>query len=81
MKIMSARPTFYWLACIALAAMAAQGADAVVANEAAGFVLQQGEANALMPVPEPGRALLLFAGMMAMAFTYRRVWLNWKRGS
>lgn len=33
-----------------------------------------------LPVPEPGRAVLLFAGIMAMAFTYRRVWLNWKRG-
>lgn len=78
---MSARPTFYWLACIALAAMAAQAANAVAANEAAGFALTQGDANTLMPVPEPGRALLLFAGMMAMAFTYRRVWLNWKRGN
>lgn len=78
---MSARPTIYWIACIALAAVAAQEADAVVANEAAAVVLPQGDASMLMPVPEPGRALLLFAGMMAMAFTYRRVWLNWKRGS
>lgn len=53
----------------------------MVAHETAGFVLPQGDANTLMPVPEPGRALLLFAGMMAMAFTYRRVWLNWKRGN
>lgn len=78
---MSARPTFYWLACIALAAIAAQGADPVGAEGAAGFVLPQVDANMLMPVPEPGRALLLFAGMMAMAFTYRKVWLNWKRGN
>lgn len=78
---MSARPTFYWLACIAMAAIAAHAADPVAANEAVGFVLPPADSNVLMPVPEPGRALLLFAGMMAMAFTYRRVWLNWKRGS
>ncbi|MGV3658886.1 MAG: PEP-CTERM sorting domain-containing protein [Prosthecobacter sp.] len=78
---MSARPTIYWLACIVLAAIAAQAADPAVAVEgAASFVLPQTDPNILQPVPEPGRALLLFAGMMAMAFTYRRVWLNWKRG-
>ncbi|HEY1051563.1 MAG TPA: PEP-CTERM sorting domain-containing protein [Prosthecobacter sp.] len=78
---MSARPTIYWLACIALAAIAAKAADPVVGEEAAGFALPQVDANMVVAVPEPGRALLLFAGMMAMAFTYRKVWLNWKRGA
>jgi hypothetical protein len=35
-------------------------------------------ASHILPVPEPGRVMMLFAGMMAMAFTYRRAWLNWK---
>jgi len=39
------------------------------------------DASAIHVVPEPGRAMLLFAGIMAMAFTYRRAWLSWKRGA
>jgi hypothetical protein len=39
-----------------------------------------GDFSSVQPVPEPSRALLLFAGIMAMAFTYRRAWLSWKRG-
>lgn len=78
---MSARPTFYWLACITLAAIAAQAADPMVMDEAARLVIPQADQNLMQQVPEPGRALLLFAGIMAMAFTYRKVWLNWKRGS
>jgi hypothetical protein len=35
----------------------------------------------ILAVPEPSRALLLFIGVMAMAFTYRQAWLNWKRGA
>jgi hypothetical protein len=37
------------------------------------------DASNVLPVPEPSRAFLLFAGIMAMAFTYRRAWLGWKR--
>lgn len=78
---MSARPTIYWLACIVLAAMAVQAADPIVVSGGTGFVLPQADPNVVVAVPEPGRALLLFAGIMAMAFTYRKVWLNWKRGA
>lgn len=77
---MSARLTLYWLACSVFAAMAVQAAEPTMVDPAL-FVLPQAEASLVLPVPEPGRALLLFAGIMAMAFTYRRVWVNWKRGS
>ncbi len=78
---MSARPTIYWIACSALAAIAAQAADPVAGRTVMEIALPQTDPSAVVAVPEPGRALLLFAGVMAMAFTYRRVWLNWKRGS
>ncbi|OYW78111.1 MAG: hypothetical protein B7Z37_01165 [Verrucomicrobia bacterium 12-59-8] len=42
----------------------------------------RGEAiSSMLPVPEPSRAFLLFAGIMAMAFTYRSAWLSWKRSA
>ncbi len=77
---MSARPTIYWLICSVFAAIAVHAAEPS-SGEVAPFLLPAGDASLVLPVPEPGRALLLFAGIMAMAFTYRRVWLNWKRGT
>lgn len=37
--------------------------------------------SSVIAVPEPNRAFLLFAGIMAMAFTYRHAWLSWKRSA
>jgi len=34
-----------------------------------------------LPVPEPARAVLLGIGIMAVAFTYRRAWLNMKQAA
>jgi hypothetical protein len=75
---MSFRPVFYWLTCSAFAVMAV-GATEPGLVEADAFRFS-GDFSSVQPVPEPSRALLLFAGIMAMAFTYRRAWLSWKRG-
>ncbi len=76
---MAFRSISYWFVCSALAVIAVGAAEPVV--DSAAFNLP-GDAQALVqPVPEPSRALLLFAGIMAMAFTYRRAWLNWKRSA
>lgn len=77
---MSARPIIYWLTSSFLAVMAAHAAGPA-GMEPASLNLAQAADSLILPVPEPSRALLLFAGIMAMAFTYRRVWLNWKRGA
>jgi hypothetical protein len=37
--------------------------------------------SSVIAVPEPSRALMMFAGIMAMAFTYRHAWLSWKRSA
>lgn len=75
---MSLRSLLYWFICITFAVYVAQAAEPLNPDTIAAW----GSANALdsklLPVPEPGRALLLFVGVMAMAFTYRRAWLNWK---
>ena len=34
--------------------------------------------STFLPSSEPGRAMMFFSGVLAMVFTYRRAWLNWK---
>ena len=74
---MTQRSIIYWLACTIAAAIAAGAAEPDMAL-ALSFTPPSDAAVAVLPVPEPSRALLLFAGIMAMAFTYRRAWMNWK---
>lgn len=76
---MAFRSISYWFVCSALAVIAVGAAEPVVAS--ATFNLPAEAALVVQPVPEPSRALLLFAGIMAMAFTYRKAWLNWKRNA
>lgn len=75
---MTFRSLTYWFVC-SIAAVLAVGAAEPSVVESATFELSQTASNTVQAVPEPSRALLLFAGIMAMAFTYRRAWLSWKR--
>ena len=68
----------YWFICSIAAAIAVGAAEPDMASTLS-FTLPENTASSVLPVPEPSRALLLFAGIMAMAFTYRRAWLSWKR--
>jgi hypothetical protein len=79
-KFMSLRSFSYWLACCIAAAMAVGATE----PEKAGtpdLTLPGTAISSVISVPEPSRALLLFAGIMAMAFTYRHAWLSWKRSA
>ncbi|MCB1279098.1 MAG: PEP-CTERM sorting domain-containing protein [Prosthecobacter sp.] len=75
---MITRSFSYWFVCGVIAILAVEVAEAGMEPS---FTLPAEAASSVLPVPEPGRAILLFAGIMAMAFTYRRAWLGWKRGS
>ena len=75
---MSVRSLLYWFICITFAVYVAQAAEPLNPDTMAALSAGNALDAKLLPVPEPGRALLLFAGVMAMAFTYRRAWLNWK---
>lgn len=70
----------YWVACSITAAIAV---GATEPDKAGGLALTQPDStmSSVLQVPEPSRAVLLFAGIMAMAFTYRHAWLSWKRSS
>ncbi|MCX6850002.1 MAG: PEP-CTERM sorting domain-containing protein [Verrucomicrobia bacterium] len=77
---MSVRSFSYWLTCSIAAAMAVGATE----PEQAGtldLIVPGAAISNVIAVPEPSRALLLFAGIMAMAFTYRHAWLSWKRSA
>jgi len=70
----------YWFACSVAAAIAV-GATEPDKLAPTDLTLPGAALSSIAPIPEPSRALLLFAGIMAMAFTYRTAWLSWKRGA
>lgn len=77
-KVMTKRSVLYWLVCTVLAFFAAahagESSSAVDAVSTATTV----QAN-LVPVPESVRAVLLFLGIVAVAFCYNRAWVNFRR--
>jgi hypothetical protein len=76
---MPVRSILYWGICLAFAVFVADAAEPLSSEGVNGWNGATAEVQSkLLPVPEPGRATLLIAGVMAMAFTYRRAWLNWK---
>jgi hypothetical protein len=77
---MSLRSFSYWFACT-IAAVIAVGAAEPNMNSPMDLTPPETRLSSVFPVPEPSRAFLLFAGIMAMAFTYRRAWLSWKRSA
>ena len=78
---MTSRALLYWVICSLFAVFVAQAADqgGVLMDDLPWTVPHDLSAKPL-PVPEPHRVMMLFAGIMAMAFTYRRAWMNWKAG-
>ena len=77
---MTLRSFTYWFAC-SVAAFIAVGVTEEGMAAMLDFNLPEAGTSGVLPVPEPSRAFLLFAGIMAMAFTYRRAWLSWRPSS
>lgn len=76
---MTLRSIFYWLICTVFAVLVAHSSEAMVSPDlTSSWQPMDADTAKLLPVPEPTRAMMLFAGIMAMAFTYRRAWMNWK---
>ncbi len=76
---MTLRSIIYWALCCAFAALATHASEPGVIQDIISFEVPQNISRQLLPAPEPSRAILLFAGIMAMAFTYRRAWMNWQK--
>jgi len=77
---MTFRSFSYWFVC-SIAAVIAVGAAEPEGAGTLDLHLPGAGMSSVLPVPEPSRAFLLFAGIMAMAFTYRSAWLSWKRSA
>ena len=75
---MSLRSFSYWFVCT-IAAVIAVGATEPEKAATLDLPLPGTAVSSVLPVPEPSRAFLLFVGIMAMAFTYRRAWLSSQR--
>ena len=67
------RPTLYWLTSVALAAICMKAAATTQADSS---VLASADPIYTVTQADPIRAILLGAGIMAMAYTYHRVWEN-----
>lgn len=67
----------YWSVVVAVAVMVAHAA--ATPHEAANVTVASGLLERPVPIGEE-RAILLGIGILAIAYTYQRVWLNW-RGS
>lgn len=74
------RSAAYWTIAVATAllAMGAAAKDRMAEAEVDWMASPENLVH-VMPVPEPARAAFLGIGIMAVAFTYRRAWLNMKR--
>ena len=77
---MSLRSLSYWFACTVAAVIAVDAAEPSM-TPAPELKVTGAGLGSVIPMPETGRAVLLFAGIMAMAFTYRCAWMNWKRST
>ncbi|WP_395731536.1 PEP-CTERM sorting domain-containing protein [Prosthecobacter sp.] len=77
---MSFRSFSYWLAS-SIAAAVAVGATEPDQARTLDLTVPGTAISSVIAVPEPSRALMMFAGIMAMAFTYRHAWLSWKRSA
>lgn len=77
------RSLLYWLCASLVAVVAAHAADfrrSLAEPTFVGPMLPGQEPVVAMtpytPAPDPARSILLGVGVMAMAYTYRRAWLN-----
>jgi hypothetical protein len=73
---MSRRFIFYSLVCLAFAMQLVRASDSVA--DAMIPVNVNATASTFLPASAPGRSMMFYSGLVAMAFTYRRAWLNWK---
>lgn len=71
------RALTYWLASVFLAVLASRAAER--GDDLVAWV--DSSATPLLSVPDSGRSALLGIGVLAMAYTYRQAWLNWRKRS
>ena len=77
---MKIRSLIYWAFCFVIAAYAAAGASASAPEIAPAVVPPALSVSSLLAIPDAARSVLLFVGIIAVAFTYHRAWVNFRSG-
>lgn len=76
---MKSRSIIYWITSSAIALLATHAAYPAGAPAAQDLpVIANSAIQTASSITDPSRAIMLFAGIMAMAFTYHRAWQNWR---
>jgi hypothetical protein len=73
---MKIRAITYWIICVLLAFAAAHATGS--SGDAQIVAVTGAETLSTVAVPDSVRSLLLMAGILAVAHTYRRAWLNFR---
>lgn len=77
---MNIRIATYWAVSLVIATYAA--GHAFAASEIDGIVAPaEVPLVNLLAVPDSARSILLFVGILAVAYTYQRAWANFRGGS
>ena len=77
---MKIRSLIYWVVSFVIAAYAANGISASASGVEPAVVSPALSVSSLLAVPDAARSALLFIGIIAVAFTYQRAWINFRSG-
>ena len=75
---MQIRSLFYWAVSLVIATYAAGHAMASLPEIEATVAPVPVSFSTLLAVPDAARSVLLFIGILAVAFTYYRAWMNFR---
>ena len=75
---MNLRSVIYWAICLVFATCAANYGMASGAEVQATVVPASLSITKIVAVPESARSVLLFIGILGVAFTYQRAWINFR---
>lgn len=75
---MKMRVLFYWVIAVWVATYAADHAVASSTTEIESVTTATASLANMVSVPEAARSTLLFIGILAVAYTYQRAWLNFR---
>lgn len=75
---MKIRVLFYWVVSVWVATYAAGHAVASSATEVEAVTPASASLANMVSVPEAARSALLFIGILAVAYTYQRAWMNFR---
>ena len=78
---MKIRSVIYWAISLVVATYASGHAVASASETGTAVASTSLTYSSVAAIPEAARSILLFVGVLAVAFTYHRAWINFRSGS